>query len=244
MYFSAAATRDWSLSVAAIAKSHPAVAGGAVELCVLPSFPVLQSTIAAFEDSTTVVGAQDLFWEDSGAFTGEVSGLMLRELGCRYVEVGHAERRDLFAETDGIIRAKLAAAVRSDLIPIVCVGETNRGPMRAAATECVRQLAAATEGLNTPCTLVVAYEPTWAIGAESAASAEHIIGVATELRNWLVADRRFLRSRVVYGGSAQSGTLRQIGGVVNGIFLGRFAHDPPALTSILDEVLAGMADRT
>ena len=133
---------------------------GRVEVVVLPSFPMIPATLAAFAGTPVAVGAQDLMWQDRGAFTGAVSGVDLRALGCRYVEVNHAERRRVFHEDDGIVRAKLAAAVRTGLVPIFCVGEREQGPVDAAVADCTAQLSSALEGVecDDPVQLVVAYE--------------------------------------------------------------------------------------
>src|SRR6185503_5973501 len=93
--------------------------------CVLaPPFTALCAVSEALKGQPYLLGAQDLFWEDSGAFTGEISGAMLKDLGCRYVIVGHSERRRYFGETDAIVRKKAVAALRHGLRPLVCIGET------------------------------------------------------------------------------------------------------------------------
>lgn len=230
MYFGRARTAEWSRAVAEIARTHPAITGGLVTLVVLPSFPYLLETRILFASTPVRVGGQDLCWADEGAYTGEVSGEQLRELGCDYVEIGHAERRSLFGESDDMIAAKTAAALRNGLTPLVCVGETARSTVGAAVSECVAQLDSAFS--TSAGSAVVAYEPVWAIGAAEPASAGYIAAVCRGLRAHLPS------AQVIYGGSAKPGLLTQLGDGVDGLFLGRFAHEPSAVAAILDEALA------
>ena len=241
MYFGAQETLAWCRSVANIARRHPAVTTGVAEIFVLPGAPVISQTIEVFADTPVNVGGQNLFWEDRGAFTGEVSGAMLRELGCRYAEVGHAERRRLFGEDDVVVAAKTAAALRNGLIPVLCIGEPDRTSVAAASTRCIAEVEAAlTVAARDHCLgpIVVAYEPQWAIGASEPAAPEYIGGVCRAIVHWLAANNALEGSRVIYGGSAGPGLLPRLGDSVGGLFLGRFAHDPRAFEAILDDVLA------
>jgi len=245
MHLGHAETVAWCEAVADVARAHPAIAGGEAELVVLPSYLSVPAALRIL-DGVAAVGAQDLAAEDSGAFTGEVSGGQIRELGGAFVEVGHAERRRLFGETDEVVRRKADAALRNGLVPLICVGEEERGDPAAAARECVRQLddalalaAAAEHGGR----IVVAYEPHWAIGAAEPASDAHIRAVCRELRAHVRMLDAHPGSAVVYGGSAGPGLLTRIGDDVDGLFLGRFAHDPRAVRAILDEVRARAAAR-
>jgi triosephosphate isomerase len=235
MYFGRARTAEWCRAVAGIARSHPAVTDGLARLVVLPSDPYLLDAGAVFAGTPVRIGGQDLFWEDEGAFTGEVSGAQLRELGCDYVEIGHAERRRIFGEDDAVIAAKTAAAFRNGLIPLLCVGEERRSSVEAATAECVGQLDSALSSAAGP--VVVAYEPVWAIGAAEPASPLYIAEVCSALRSHLSGTG----SSVIYGGSAKPGLLTLLGDGVDGLFLGRFAHDPAAVATMLDEVV-GLAE--
>ncbi|MDA3920886.1 MAG: triose-phosphate isomerase [Salinisphaera sp.] len=238
MYFDVARTLAWSKEVAAIAGRHSALAGGQTSLLVLPSLPVLAKTVDIFADTPVQLGAQDLFWEDRGAFTGAVSGADLAQIGCRYVEVGHAERRALFGDDDAAVRLKTAAAVRNGLIPLLCIGEQEQGSVQDAGDACVAQLESALDQFDTVegrVAVAVAYEPVWAIGQAEAASAEHVIAVSRRIRAWLRERPLLAGAALIYGGSAGPGTLAQLNDAVDGLFLGRFAHDPDALSTILDE---------
>jgi triosephosphate isomerase len=225
MYFGVEETLSWCRQVAEIARRHEAVVSGAAEIFVLPSMPVVAQARDVFAGTPISVGAQNLFWEDRGAFTGEVSGVMLRELGCRYVEVGHAERRRLFGESDEVVAIKVAAALRNSLVPVICVGEMQRGNMQQASASCMTELDAALQYATNNQVLgpvVVAYEPQWAIGAPAPAPPEHIRHVCGELRRWVASRASELPgSRVIYGGSAGQGLLSRLADSVDGLFLGR-----------------------
>jgi triosephosphate isomerase len=231
MYFGHAQTLDWIAKVGTLARTHPAVVDGSVELFVIPSFVSIVPTIAELKGTAVLVGAQDLASADSGAFTGEVSGAELAEVGVTVVEVGHAERRSLFGETDEIVKQKTHAALRNGIAPVLCIGETTKTNPADAAAECIRQLESALDGAASG-RVIVAYEPVWAIGAAEPAEPDYVSAVCRELHA-TVADRP--GSVVIYGGSAGPGLLSELGPDVDGLFLGRFAHDPAALKRVLDE---------
>ena len=201
----------------------------------LPSYPALAEVSRILAGTGVSLGAQNLAADDFGAQTGEVTGAMLVELGCRYVTVGHAERRSRFGESDDVVAAKIAAAFRHGLTPVLCVGETDHRTATRAISECIRQLNSAltvARGTGTVGRVLVAYEPVWAIGQAKPAPEEHILAVIEGIRG--VADG----SSVIYGGSAQPGLLSRLAGGVDGLFLGRFAHDPLALAAVVEEAEA------
>jgi triosephosphate isomerase len=238
MYFSHARTVEWCRAIAQLAREHPALRGGHAELFVIPTYPSIPAALSIVGDRV-LVGAQDLSTEDSGALTGEVSGAELAELGCRVVEVGHAERRRLFGETAEVVRAKTAAALRNGLVPVLCIGESDRVHPHDAAQVCIQQLddaLRAADDAGHAGRVIVAYEPHWAIGAAEPAPPDYIREVCTELGDHVHSLAAHTASRVIYGGSAGPGLLTEIGHSVDGVFLGRFAHDPAAVEAILDEV--------
>jgi triosephosphate isomerase len=235
MYFGHTAAVAWFGRVADLARTHPAVRSGQVELFVIPSFPSIPAALESLRGTGVLVGAQDLFWEDTGAYTGEVSGLELAELGVRVVEVGHAERRHLFFETDDVVANKTTAALRNGLVPVLCLGEAVKTTPALAAREVIDQLDSALDGAPAG-RVIVAYEPVWAIGAAEPAGVDHIVGVCVALREHLAATGR--EGTVIYGGSAGPGLLTRLDDAVDGLFLGRFAHDPAALAAVLDEAAA------
>lgn len=238
-YLDIAAAAQWAGSAAQITRMHPAVASGQVRVFVLPSLPAVKAVREALGDAPIAVGAQDLHWEDRGPFTGGVSGADLAALGCTLVEVGHAERRRVFGEGDEVTRRKFAAALRNGLTPVLCVGEREEVDADAAAAECVAQLESAFEGIRVPegCEVIVAYEPEWAIGRTEPAGAAHVSAVTAAISAWLAA-KEGLQATVLYGGSAKPGTLGELEGAVDGLFLGRFAHRPGDFASIIDEAAA------
>ncbi|WP_043499734.1 triose-phosphate isomerase family protein [Georgenia sp. SUBG003] len=236
MYFDRKRSLEYFDAVRDLALHTPAVRGGDVRLAVLPDFLTLPAACAALSSTAALVGAQDLAPADRGAFTGEVSGADLAALGCSCVEIGHAERRTIFGEDDAMIAAKTAAAVRNGLIPFLCVGEAERTTPEEAAHECFRQVERALANTGRPAETWIAYEPYWAIGAAEPAPADYVRAVCAQLR----ASLTHLGDAVtlVYGGSAGPGLLARLGDAVDGLFLGRFAHDPSALAEVVAEAAA------
>jgi triosephosphate isomerase len=234
MYFGYRDGAEWFRRVAATSAAHPAVLRGDVVLFVLPSHLQVVSALDVFHDTPVVVGAQDGAAEDSGAYTGEVSASELSEVGVRLVEVGHAERRDLFGEDDGTVAAKTSAILRNGMTPLICLGEPAGLSSREASRFVVAQLISALESAPAG-PVLAAYEPKWAIGADAPASAARISEVCGSLRDVLDGLGHREGSAVIYGGAAQPGLLAQIGEHVDGLFLGRFAHDPDALLDVIEE---------
>ena len=244
MYFGYQRSVDYCRNVAAIASAHPAVQSGDIELFVLPTLPVLPHAARILGSAGTYTGAQDIFWEDEGAFTGEVGGKTVAELGGRYAEVGHAERRRIFGEDDQIIGLKTAAAYRNGLTPVLCVGELQQGSVEEAVARCSGEIDAVlnrAQSLGPTGRTIVAYEPQWAIGAPEPATPDYISAVITGLDAHLRALPGQEDSRVIYGGSAGPGLITKLEPAVAGLFLGRFAHDPQALKTILDETATRFA---
>lgn len=237
MYFGHTRALAWFDDVAARVRAVPAVADGSIRFFVIPTYPQLIAAGAAFAGTGVQIGAQDVATEDAGAYTGEVSAVELAEIGVGLAEIGHAERRRLFGETDEITARKASASLRNGLTPVVCIGETDRLEPAEAARVVVEQLhdnlAGAPGGA-----VVVAYEPVWAIGAPEPAPVAHISAVTTALRDAIEADPSRDGSAVIYGGSAGPGLLTELGDTVDGLFLGRFAHDPDNLVAVLEEAVA------
>jgi triosephosphate isomerase (TIM) len=238
MYFGRQQTLDWCAKLAELSRTHPAFASKLVECFVLPSVPFITDAAEVLSGLPVDLGAQDLAEQDSGAFTGGVSGASLFEIGCKYVEIGHAERKTHFGESESSVALKMAAANRNNLAAVLCVGEELEADSDEAAKLCVAQIENAISLIQGPIQdLVVAYEPVWAIGAEVPAGADHIKMICTEISKFLASSDRFVNPRVIYGGSAGPGLLTKIDGSVSGLFLGRFAHEIANLEKILDEVL-------
>ena len=181
---------------------------GVAEVVVCPPFPYLAAARAALPAGVQV-GAQNLGDQPEGAFTGEVAGAMLSEAGCRYVIIGHSERRALYGEDDALVAAKFAQAQAAGLVPILCVGETLE-EREAGNTESVvcGQLLAVIEvvGIEAFASAVVAYEPVWAIGTGKTASPEQAQEVHATLRRTLTEKSPEIASstRMLYGGSVKA----------------------------------------
>jgi triosephosphate isomerase len=157
------------------------------------------------------LGAQDLSTKDSGAYTGEISGAFLAKLACRYVIIGHSERREYHAETDEVVAAKVQAALRHGLVPVICVGETAEDLEKYGASAVpVGQLQVALDGVPAGADIVVAYEPVWAIGSGQAATPDQAQDVCAKLRD-VIADKlgadAAARTRVLYGGSVKAANI-------------------------------------
>lgn len=206
-------------------------AGTACAVAVCPPFPFLPAAVEAAAGTGIAVGAQDVSAHDQGAFTGEVAGGMLAELGCRYAIVGHSERRSLHAETDALVAAKFKAAQRHGLVPILCLGESldEREAGRTAAVV-GRQLAAVitAAGIGAFERAVIAYEPIWAIGTGRTASPEQAQEVHAYIRGLLRAESVTIADlvQVLYGGSVKAANAAELfampdvdGGLVGGASL-------------------------
>ncbi|WP_431805092.1 triose-phosphate isomerase [Microbacterium sp. bgisy203] len=184
-----------------------------VEVGLFPPFTDLR-TVQTLLDADKIpfaLGAQDLSTKDSGAYTGEVSGVFLSKLSCAYVIIGHSERRDYHHETDEIVAEKVQAALRNGLVPVICVGETLEQREESGPTAVsVGQLEVALEGVPADADIVVAYEPVWAIGTGQVASPEQAQEVCAALRAVIAAklgDDAAARTRILYGGSVKSGNI-------------------------------------
>jgi len=185
-----------------------------VEVAVCPPFTALAAAAAAVAGSALRLGAQDVFWETQGAFTGEISSPMLVDLGCRYVIVGHSERRQFFGDTDETVSRKVHAAFAAGLVPIACVGERLEEREAEKTTQVVtRQVAAAAAGLSADqvAAAVIAYEPVWAIGTGRSASGEDAARVIGLIRSLLAERHRAAaqQTRILYGGSVTAENIGQ-----------------------------------
>jgi triosephosphate isomerase len=212
-----------------------------VEVAVFPPFTDLRSvqTLVSADRLPITFGAQDVSAHASGAYTGEISAAFLKALECRYVIIGHSERRTLHSESDEQVAAKVAAAISSGLVPVICVGESaedleEHGPSAVP----VAQLQTALSAVNPSADIVVAYEPVWAIGSGQAATPEQAEQVAAALR--AVIEERLgaetaQATRILYGGSVKAaniaGFMRQPN--VDGALVGGASIDVAEFSSIV-----------
>jgi triosephosphate isomerase len=236
MYFDLHQTTEYIQKVARLGKLAEQLG---IDLFVIPDFLSLQEADRTLKGTNILLGAQDLFWEDAGAYTGEVSPKALRQAGVSIVEIGHAERRRFFRETDDQVAQKAAAAVRNGLIPLICVGEKTNSKIASAAVgmaieECRIQVTKALATVPDDAEIIIAYEPVWAIGAAKPANPDHVINVTNGIRR--MTESRSGITRILYGGSAGPGTFSNISSAVDGLFLGRFAHDILNLEKVIMEI--------
>ena len=199
-----------------------------VDVALAPPFTGLAAVRQAIGARPIVLAAQNCHEQESGAFTGEVSAAMLAEIGCRFVIVGHSERRHLFAESDATVARKVAAVIRHAMRPILCVGETLEERERADAWSVIsRQLDCALKGPGEDGidTVEIAYEPVWAIGTGLNASAQQIDDIHRAIRNFLIerfGQTRGAPVRLLYGGSVKPENARMIAEIdsVDGLLVG------------------------
>jgi len=187
-----------------------------VEIVIAPPFTAVHAAAEAARNTNIGVGAQNLYWEREGAFTGEVAAAMIKEAGAEYVIIGHSERRRLFGESDAMVNRKVAAAIGAALTPIVCIGETLEERERDETFVVLdRQIKDGLDGFNAEqiADLVVAYEPVWAIGtgrtATAAQAGEAHAHIRKRLRQWFGGDAAD-RCHVIYGGSVKPDNIREL----------------------------------
>lgn len=202
-----------------------------VRVAICPPAPYLAQLSALLDGTSVVVGAQNLSHMPKGAYTGEVSGTMLVDLGCQYVLIGHSERRSLFGETDELVAEKFEAALQADLIPVLCVGETiQQRRAGETATVVAGQLQAVLErvGLQQLAKGVIAYEPVWAIGTGETATPDQAQEVHQHIRQLLAKQDPFIARAIsiLYGGSVKADNAAELfaqkdidGGLIGGASL-------------------------
>lgn len=218
-----------------------------VEVVIAPPFTALHPVAKALEDSNIQLAAQNCHWETAGAFTGEVSAPMLRELGCAYVIVGHSERRQLFAETDETVNRRAHAVVKAGMLPIVCVGETLAEREAGRTLEIVaRQVQGGLAGFAASDVghFVLAYEPVWAIGTGKTATSDQAQEVHAHIREQLTAAfGREIASkvRIQYGGSVKADNAAELLGKpdVDGALVGGASLKAADFAAIVKAGVAG-----
>lgn len=211
-----------------------------VEVAVFPPFTDLRSvqTLIDADKLQLSLGAQDLSKFDSGAYTGEVSGAFLKKLDCKYVLVGHSERRQYHNEDDEVVKLKVQASLKHGLIPVICVGENlEELESQGAAAVPIRQLTKALEGISASAEFVVAYEPVWAIGTGKVASSEQAAEVAKKLRDCisdLLGPEVAEATRILYGGSVKAANVAGFlaSSEVDGVLVGGASLDVDEFTGI------------
>ena len=192
------------------------IAGRSVDVAVIPPFVYLQAVVKALSTAHIAVGAQDIYYEQKGAFTGEISASMLKDIGCNYVLCGHSERRHVMGESDELVNKKVTAAVCGGLLPIFCVGERLEEREASQTSEVVtRQITNGLAGLSLEkvSAVTVAYEPVWAIGTGLTATPQQAQEVHALIRKLLgeMYDAELAEEiRILYGGSVKPGNAAEL----------------------------------
>jgi triosephosphate isomerase len=213
----------------------------AVDIMIAPPYTALDPVAQGLEGTDIGLGAQNLDWHSEGAYTGEISGNMLKAAGCRYVIIGHSERRQYFGETDESINRKIEAAIQAGLIPVFCIGETeiqrDAGDTFSVLDNQVQNglQDLLSENLKS---LVVAYEPVWAIGTGKTATKEQAQEVHKYLRQRFVElfnDGFAQKLRILYGGSVKPSNIKDLMAMpdIDGALVGGASLDPDSFSQLV-----------
>lgn len=224
-------------------KFSPLVAAAThAEVVICPTFVNIPAAVEAARSTSIGIGAQDVFWLKEGAYTGEVSAPMLVGVGCRWVIIGHSERRQYFHETEETVFKKTVAALDAGLNPIVCLGERlEERESNATEAVCGAQFAGGLSGLTPDqfARIVIAYEPVWAIGTGKTATPEMAAAahkfIRGEVRNQFGADAAAL-CRILYGGSVKPDNVKGLMAQpeIDGALVGGASLDPASFASIVN----------
>lgn len=219
-------------AVALVEQLKPLVNNPEADVVFCPPYVCLPAVLEAVEGTNIQVGAQNMYFEENGAFTGEIAPSMLQELGVKYVIIGHSERRAYFAETDEIVNKKVLKAIEHSLVPILCVGETLEQREQGITVDLVRlqtKIALKDVTAEQAKEVVIAYEPIWAIGTGKTATSEQAEEVCAAIRQVLseIYDAATADAvRIQYGGSVNAGNATELfhmpnidGGLVGGASL-------------------------
>jgi triosephosphate isomerase len=224
-----------------------AVSSQGVEVAVAPPYTALFAAVENLKDSSISISAQDVFWEESGAYTGEVSAKMLADAGCRFVIVGHSERRQYFKETDDSVNKKAAALIKEGLIPILCLGETlaeRQGGNTFSVVETQTRQGLRGLAAKGPQDLVIAYEPVWAIGTGKTATskqAQEVQGLIRKLVAEIFSPQMAQGVRILYGGSVKPENIADLMAMedVDGGLVGGASLDVQTFSRIIKGCLPG-----
>lgn len=209
---------------------------------ICPPFTSIESSVSATKDTSVAIGSQNLSHKESGAFTGEVSAEMLKDLGCQYAIIGHSERRALYFETNLVINSKVHIAIDNDLIPILCVGETQNERQEERLFDVIgTQLEKGLDDINKDHKVVIAYEPIWAIGTGLTATPEEAEEVHSFIRGVLedLFDKDFSeKTLILYGGSVKPDNAEELFSKPNidGALIGGASLNPDDFKKIIESV--------
>jgi triosephosphate isomerase (TIM) len=210
------------------------------DVMIAPPFTALEAVAKAISGTGLILGAQNLHWENQGAYTGEISPPMLAAIGCRHVIIGHSERRLYFGETDESVNKKINAAIDAGLIPVMCVGETGEEKKSGETFSTLdKQILNGLKGFGSDRaeTLVIAYEPVWAIGTGETATPDQAQEVHAHLRGLI--EKTFGKKiadsiRILYGGSVKPANIKNLMNMpdIDGALVGGASLDPDTFAAI------------
>lgn len=220
----------------------PLVENSQVEVLICPPHTSLETAVNLCRGTNIAVGAQNLHWEESGAYTGEISPLMLKELGVTHCIIGHSERRQYFGETDETVNKKVKAALSQGLTPVVCVGETLEEREQGVTRDvCRRQVEQGLAGLTPQqaAGLIIAYEPIWAIGTgktASASDAQDVIGYIRQVLGEMFGQEAAQQIRIQYGGSVKPDNINELMAQpdIDGALVGGASLKPESFAQIVN----------
>jgi len=212
-----------------------------IDVMIAPQFTALAPVSDVVRGSRVSLGAQNLFWETEGAYTGEISPVMLVSVGCKYVIIGHSERRQYFDETDETVNKKIKAAFKNDLVPVLCVGESEKErESKETFSVLDKQVKKGIEGFSSDDLemLVIAYEPVWAIGTGKTATTDQAQEAHQFLRS--VLEKSFGNMlaksiRILYGGSVKPNNIAELMAMpdIDGALVGGASLDPETFSKIV-----------
>lgn len=212
-----------------------------IDVMIAPQFTALAPVSDVVRGSRVSLGAQNLFWETEGAYTGEISPVMLVSVGCKYVIIGHSERRQYFDETDETVNKKIKAAIKNDLVPVLCVGESEKErESKETFSVLDKQVKKGIESFSSDDleTLVIAYEPVWAIGTGKTATTDQAQEAHQFLRS--VLEKSFGNMlaksiRILYGGSVKPNNIAELMAMpdIDGALVGGASLDPETFSKIV-----------
>lgn len=228
--------------VAFVEAVKPQVKGTDVEVLICAPYTLLAPLVEAAKGSNVQIGAQNMHYEDKGAFTGEVSADMLLEIGVTHVIIGHSERRQYYAETDETVNLKTKKALSKGLVPVVCCGETlEQREAGETKSVCKRQVEAAFSGIDAKdaTTVVVAYEPIWAIGTGKTATSEDandVIAYIREILLGLYGEEVSEELRIQYGGSVKPNNVEELMNQpdIDGALVGGASLEPDSFVALVN----------
>ena len=221
------------------------IAGQSVDVAVIPPFVYIPAVVDALSSSSIAIGAQDVYFEQQGAFTGEISASMLKDIGCIYALCGHSERRHVIGEPDELINKKVAAAVSGGLLPILCVGELLAEREASQTNEVItRQMKNGLAGLSAEKTsaVTIAYEPVWAIGTGLTATPQQAQEGHALIRKLLAEmyDESLAEEiRILYGGSGKPGNAKELMHQqdIDGLLVGGASLNPDDFLAIIQAAI-------